>query len=157
MDSLRPSLAGATVLDLFAGQGRFSFASLEHGAVKAVMVEKNRDTARNLPSLRPKKLSPHLETHILCQDVWQFLKNPDGVLYDIIFADPPFPDWTSELEKNLFAALPAFCHPGTILLVKIPSAVLLSSHHPGFTLWKINHFGESQLAYFTYGKSENPS
>ena len=153
MDTLRPYLAGASILDLFAGHGRLAYAALENGAHRALLIEKNRTTAKELEDLRPKKLLKHQESRVLCQDVWTFLKVPGSDLYDIIFADPPFPEWSESFEKQLFAALPSFCHPGTILLVKIPSKVLISSHHPGFTLWKINHFGESQLAYFTYGKT----
>jgi len=153
MDTLRPYLAGASILDLFAGKGRFAYAALENGAEKALLVEKNRTTAQQLEGLRPKKLSAHHSSRVLCKDVWKFLESPHTVLYDIIFVDPPFSEWNESYEKKLFAALPERCHPGTILLVKIPSTVLISSHHPGFTLWKITYFGESQLAYFTYDKA----
>ncbi|NDC25061.1 MAG: hypothetical protein EBZ49_13180, partial [Proteobacteria bacterium] len=60
----------------------------------------------------------------------------------------------AQLEENLFQALGRFSKPNTILLVKYPKQVLLSSSHSGFKLWKINTFGESQLAYFTYGESQ---
>lgn len=153
MDTLRPYLPGALVLDLFAGQGRFSYAALSEGASSTTMIEKHPATARELSALRPKKLSSSQESRVLCQDVWLFLKKPAGALYDIIFVDPPFTDWTPSMEKELFQLLLGFAKPGTILLVKYPSEMLISSEHPGFSMWKINHFGESQLAYFTYGES----
>lgn len=151
MDTLRPHLPGATILDLFAGKGRFSFSALNEGAASATLVEKDTQTARELPTLRPRKLKPNQISHVLCQDVWKFLKQSKGALYDIIFVDPPFGDWTPEMQKDLFSMLIPFSKPGTILLVKYPSEMLISSEHPGFSLWKINHFGESQLAYFIYG------
>jgi 16S rRNA (guanine966-N2)-methyltransferase len=153
MDTLRPHLAGAKILDLFAGQGRFSYAALTEGASYACLVEKHPQTAKELNSLRPKKLASSQISEVLCQDAWKFLAHPTGDLYDIIFADPPFDDWTPLIEKDLFKHLLNFSKPGTILLVKYPAEMLISSEHPGFSMWKINHFGESQLAYFTYGES----
>jgi len=153
MDTLRPYLPGAKVLDLFAGQGRFSYAALTEGAAHATLVEKHPQSAKELASLRPKKLAPSQISHILCTDAWKFLARPTGELYDIIFVDPPFEDWTPKIEKELFAQVLSFSKPGTILLVKYPTEMLISSEHPGFSMWKINHFGESQLAYFTYGES----
>ena len=152
MDSLRPYLAGAKVLDLFAGQGRFAYAALLEGAKSATLVEKHRSTASALLGLRPKKIPSERTSLVLCQDVWTFLAKPSSDLYDVIFADPPFKHWNAELEKKLFISLPPFAKQGTILLVKYPSEMLISSEHPGFKLWKINHFGESQLAYFNYGE-----
>lgn len=154
MDTLRPFLAGAQVLDLFAGQGRFSFSALQEGASAALLIEKNPRTARELEGLRPKKIPQERKSTILRKDVWDFLDKPKGDLYDIVFADPPFQDWSAELEQRLFSLLAKFSKPGTILLVKYPKQMLLSSSHSGFKLWKINHFGESQLAYFTYGESQ---
>ncbi|NBT58421.1 hypothetical protein EBT16_06520 [bacterium] len=153
IDTLRPHIPGTNILDLFAGQGRFSYAALSEGASSATLIEKDPRTAKELQTLRPNKLKPDQASRVLCLDVWKFLKQPNGDLYDIIFADPPFDDWTASMEKDLFAKLLPFSKPGTILLVKYPSEMLISSEHPGFSLWKINHFGESQLAYFIYGES----
>ncbi|MFM8269050.1 MAG: RsmD family RNA methyltransferase, partial [Pseudomonadota bacterium] len=148
-----PHLPGSHVLDLFAGQGRFSYSALAEGAACATLVENNTVTARELSTLRPKKIPSSQESRVFCQDAWTFLAENSGDLYDIIFADPPFEDWNSQMETKLFNLVSHFCKPGTILLVKYPSEMLISSEHPGFSMWKINHFGESQLAYFTYGQS----
>lgn len=153
IDTLRSHLLGATVLELFAGQGRFSYAALLEGAQSSLMIEMHKDTARRLFALRPKKIPTDRVHQVLCQDVWKFLERPTGDLYDIIFVDPPFEDWNDDLEKKLFQSIIPFCHRGTILLVKYPSQMLLSSEHPEFKLWKINQFGESKLAYFSYGES----
>ena len=152
LDTLRPFLAGVKVLDLYAGQGRFAYGALLEGAQHAVLVEHNAVTARELRSLRSKKIPSDRISQILCQDVWSFLEQPSGDLYDVIFVDPPFEEFTSELATRLFLALKDFAHPGTILLVKTPSQMLLSTGDSEFKLWKITQFGEAQLAYFTYGQ-----
>lgn len=153
MDTLRPYLPGSKILDLFAGQGRFSYGALLEGAQSAILVEKHAPTAHSLLKLRPKKIPAERTSRVVCEDVWKFLDRDSTDLYDVIFADPPFRDWNEAFEKTLFQKLTAFSKRGTILLVKYPSEMLISSEHTGFKLWKINHFGESQLAYFNYGES----
>lgn len=153
IDTLRPHLQGASILDLFAGQGRFSYAALWEGAKSSVMIEKHKDTARRLSALRPKKIPLERTHQVICQDVWTFLEKPPTDLYDIIFVDPPFEDWNLELEKNIFKSVVPFCRVGTILLVKYPSQMLISNDYPGFRLWKLNQFGEATLAYFSYGEA----
>lgn len=151
IDTLRPHLFGATVLELFAGQARFSFEALLQGASSALLIEKNPQIARELKTKIPKKMPVEKRIEILCQDVWAFLNHPSSDLrFDIILADPPFPQWETLNQTEFFSLVTPFCKPGTIFLVKTPSRMLLSSVHPGFTLWKLTHFGESQFAYFLY-------
>lgn len=151
LDTLRPFLTGMKVLDLYAGQGRFGFGALLEGAQCAVLVEHDALTVRELRALRPKKIPTERMSQIICQDVWNFLSQPHPELYDVIFVDPPFEEMTSELVNRLFFSLKNFAHPGTILLVKTPSQMLISTDDTPFKLWKITQFGEAQLAYFTYG------
>lgn len=151
IDTLRPHLFGAHILELFAGQGRFSFAALAEGAVSTILIEKNKTLTKELKAHIPKKLGSDKNIEILCQDAWSFLSQPPRKMgFDIIFADPPFPQWDSLDQSHFFSLIGGFCKTGTIFLVKTPSRMLLSTVHPGFTLWKLTHFGESQFAYYLY-------
>lgn len=151
IDTLRPYLHQARILELFAGQGRFSIQALLEGASEALLVEKNSKTAKEIKARIPKKLPPGKKIEIVCQDVWIFLEKQENKHpYPIIFADPPFPLWEKIDQAQFFSLIQTFCEPGTIFLVKTPRRMLISTGHPGFTLWKMNHFGESQFAYFLY-------
>lgn len=151
IDTLRPHLFGARILEIFAGQGRFSFAALSEGAISTLLIEKNKTLAKELKNHVPKKLGSGKTIEILCQDAWTFLSSPPlAPDFDIIFADPPFPQWDTLDQSQFFSLIGHFCKSGTIFLVKTPSRMLLSSEHPRFALWKLTHFGESQFAYFLY-------
>jgi 16S rRNA (guanine(966)-N(2))-methyltransferase RsmD len=151
IDTLRPHLFGSRILELFAGQGRVSFAALSEGAISTLLIEKNKILAKELKNHIPKKLGSDKTIEILCQDAWTFLSSPPRAPgFDIIFADPPFPQWDKLDQSHFFSLIGHFCKSGTIFLVKTPSRMLLSSEHPRFSLWKLAHFGESQFAYFLY-------
>jgi len=175
-DTLRPYLADASVLDLYAGQGRFGLMTLEEGAASVVFVEKDKRHAAEL-----KRAVARYETKalVVTADVFAYLAK-NAQRFDLVFADPPFPDWSGDFASRLFsAALPHISPPG-IFLVKHPSRVLLSDcpsigkpkngerSSPAMTSakimmavpselqnWKSVAFGESTLAYFRYAPEQS--
>lgn len=86
---LAPSLAGARVLDLFAGTGALGIEAVSRGAAHAVLVEHDlgaaqalRDTAARLPG------GDALD--VVQADAMAWLHaQPEGA-FDIAFVDPPF-------------------------------------------------------------------
>lgn len=149
-DTLRPYLYGATVLDLFAGQGRFGRMALDEGARRATFVEKDRRTARELED----DVARYGESAIVaCDDAFRALAA--GGTYDICFADPPFASWDATFAAQLFAAVARCLKPGAIFLVKFPKRMVLSTTFSEFSFWKDSPFGESKLMYFRYGKSDD--
>lgn len=146
IDTLRPYLYGAKVLDLFAGQGRFGLAALEEGATLVRFVEKNRETARALTKSIPKGM----DGLVVPMDVLQYLDDaPADAKFDLIFCDPPFPLWEQEsLVNSLTQGMIQVASPDGILLVKHPSRVVLSARFQGYPLWKEKAFGESILYFF---------
>ena len=81
-------VAGARVLDLFAGTGALGLESLSRGAVSATFVE---DGAKALALIRANiaKMRAEGETQILRQDVRRLGPNP-GEGYGLVFLDPPY-------------------------------------------------------------------
>lgn len=152
IDSLRPWLAGSTVLDLFSGQGRFGTAALEEEAELVVFVEKDAKQAGEI-----KKTIARYGTRaeVRNQDAFSFLA-AGSAKFDVIFADPPFASWDEPFTGKLAAAVAQVARNGSIFLVKHPTRVVASRTFPGFTHWKSSEFGESQLLYFIYGQ-EKPS
>ena len=97
---LAPVISGARVLDLFAGSGALGIEALSRGAESCTFVEQNRGAVgvidENLRQLGFK------EGKVVQREVAAFLKAERGE-YDLIFADPPYPDGLSDPAGDLAA------------------------------------------------------
>ena len=84
-------LAGASVLDLFAGSGALGLEAISRGAAHADFCDKSRQAAmaieQNISSLQV-----GTRTRLLHMDWSQALRNLAGesARYDLIFLDPPY-------------------------------------------------------------------
>jgi 16S rRNA (guanine966-N2)-methyltransferase len=96
-------VAGARVLDLYAGSGALAIEALSRGARSAILVERNAKAAGVIEAnLRSARLTGGAVERV---DVERFLKREAerGRAYDLIFADPPYrkcsddPDVVSQL------------------------------------------------------------
>ena len=85
---LAPWLAGARVLDLFAGSGILAFEALSRGASRAVLVESDRQTARCL--LQTGAGLDGADFEVLPCDALAFLQSPGHGPFDLVFLDPPY-------------------------------------------------------------------
>lgn len=81
-------VAGARVLDLFAGTGALGLEALSRGAASVTFVD---DGAKALSLLRANvaKLRVEAETRILRQDARRLPPNPDAAC-SLVFLDPPY-------------------------------------------------------------------
>jgi 16S rRNA (guanine966-N2)-methyltransferase len=89
-------LAGARVLDLYAGSGALGLEALSRGAISATFVESDRAGAevvrRNAASLvAPGAQSDDARsTRLLAEPVERVLLRGADQLYDLVLADPPY-------------------------------------------------------------------
>jgi 16S rRNA (guanine966-N2)-methyltransferase len=93
------AIAGATVLDLFAGTGALGIEALSRGAVAATFVDADaRSVAAIKANLRATGLSE--QSRVVQADVFRFLADAPPAGVDIAFADPPyaFDDWPRLLD-----------------------------------------------------------
>jgi 16S rRNA (guanine966-N2)-methyltransferase len=85
----RRPLAGARVLDLFAGSGALGLEALSRGAAHTTFVEQAgaalRVVRENAAALR---LADRCT--LLRADALRFLASPPAAPYDVAFADPPY-------------------------------------------------------------------
>ncbi|NHB76373.1 16S rRNA (guanine(966)-N(2))-methyltransferase RsmD [Rhodobacter calidifons] len=81
-------VAGARVLDLFAGTGALGLEALSRGAVAVTFVD---DGAKALALIRANvaKMKAEGETRVLRQDARRLGANP-GAAHDLVFLDPPY-------------------------------------------------------------------
>ncbi len=146
IDTLRPWLDEARVVDLFAGQGRFGIEALEEAASHVTFIEKNLSLAKSLAKTVERFGT---KATVKNQDALDYLDSP-GDPFDILFADPPFALWTPEFSSKLIALAAKRSASAAIFLVKHPSRMLPSLAFQGFSHWKSTPFGESSLIYFRY-------
>ena len=83
---LQPQLAGARVLDLFAGSGALGVEALSRGAASALLVE--RDGAAQ--SALRRVLSDWVQGAELYAGDWRAALQAHAGPFDLIFLDPPF-------------------------------------------------------------------
>lgn len=84
--SLGDAVAGAAVLDLFAGVGSLGLEALSRGASSAVFVEWSRPA---VAILRENVETVGLGGEVVATDVLDFLERDDH-RYDLAFIDPPY-------------------------------------------------------------------
>jgi 16S rRNA (guanine966-N2)-methyltransferase len=100
--SMLGDVAGASVLDLYAGSGALGIEALSRGADSAVFVERD---AQAVAAIERNLAAVGVEATVVRQDVVRFLARADGA-FDLVFCDPPY-DSASRLAGQLADRLPA--------------------------------------------------
>jgi 16S rRNA (guanine966-N2)-methyltransferase len=85
---LAPHIAGARVLDLFAGSGALGFEALSRGAASATLVETDRAAAADLGAAAQR--FGLAQARIENRDALSMLRAAAPGSYDLVFMDPPF-------------------------------------------------------------------
>jgi 16S rRNA (guanine966-N2)-methyltransferase len=93
-------IAGARILDLFAGSGALGFEALSRGAAHVTFVESHRLTAAALKR-SAQTLALAERCTVIAAPAQRAVARLDG-RYDVIFADPPF---ASPYPAELFGYL----------------------------------------------------
>ena len=106
-------IAGARVLDLFAGTGALGLEALSRGAAEVVFVENGR-VGQRLISENIGKVRAEAQTQLMRNDATRLGAWP-AAPFDLIFLDPPY--GKSMGEAALAAALTGgWCAPGAMVV-----------------------------------------
>jgi 16S rRNA (guanine966-N2)-methyltransferase len=89
MSIVSPHLAGARVLDLFAGSGALGLEALSRGALSADFVEINPASIRALRA-NIERLGAGDAARLRRADALRFVDGIAAGSYDVAFADPPY-------------------------------------------------------------------
>ena len=82
-------LAGAEILDLFAGSGQLGIEALSRGAKHAVFIDQSKKSLEIVKeNLERTKLSPFAELHQNTAE--QYLQSAQEKQFNFIFLDPPY-------------------------------------------------------------------
>lgn len=110
---LQTRMAGARVLDLFAGSGALSFEALSRGAVEAVLCDRDREASR-IEKKNAETLGFDDRTEILMCDWKAALRRmrEEKRVFDIVFLDPPYR--MTDL-REVFSGLEGILHADSLV------------------------------------------
>jgi 16S rRNA (guanine966-N2)-methyltransferase len=142
---LQDRIAGANVLDLYAGSGNLGLEALSRGAHRAVLVECDRQALavlrRNIESLEAQ-----LHVQVVRTDALRYVAASHAVPFDLVLADPPY---DAGVEDALLDAMrgPVLSGGGCFVLQherrwRAPESV------PGLRLWRSKRFGDTVVDFF---------
>jgi 16S rRNA (guanine966-N2)-methyltransferase len=107
-------LAGADVLDAFAGSGALGLEALSRGAKNATFVERDR-VAQKIIGNNIALLQVGAQSKLIKSSVSQWVKSANQ-RFDIIFADPPYSDPQLSTVSVLFGLL----KPNGLMVLSYP-------------------------------------
>ena len=113
---LMPVLAGAQVVDVFAGTGALGLEAVSRGAAHAVLVERDAALAQSLRDTVA-RLSAQGSVEVAHGDALAWLGRQAAASFDVAFVDPPF---DADLWQPTLAALLPKLAQGAWLYVESP-------------------------------------
>jgi 16S rRNA (guanine966-N2)-methyltransferase len=137
--SMLGDVAGASVLDLYAGSGALGIEALSRGARSAVFVETDRDAVAAIR--RNLELMGAQQATVNRRDVLRFLAGPGGS-FDLVFVDPPY-DSAVRLAGPLSARLPAVLTEGARIVTESDKRMPLELSLP---LLRERTYGDTRIA-----------
>lgn len=145
---LGEAVAGARVLDLFAGTGALGIEALSRGAREAVFVE---DHPESLKVLRRNLESLDLgdRTRVLPVTVLSALKKlaVPGKKFDLVFLDPPYGgDQAAAALQGLAAA--GLMAPGASVVVEHGRRDQLPEAAGSLQRQELRRYGDTQVAFY---------
>jgi len=157
-NSLGARVAGARVLELFAGTGALSLECLSRGAASAMCIEKSPKHAEFIrTNARTASLDSALEVRV--QDVFTVLAQfaESGRQFDLILADPPYGEKNIGRRSTSFAQqllddphLPKLLAPGGRLVLGHTKRDTLDIVAPWKEVNLLKH-GDSLMRFFERG------
>lgn len=135
---LAPHLAGARVLDLFAGTGALGIEAASRGAAAVTLVEASRVAQRALEETLQRLALPSVR--LVAGDAMSFLAAGAGE-YDVIFLDPPF---AAGLQAPALDAIHRHGRlaPGGFCYVELPRSAPPPLLPPGWVTHRSGQAGE---------------
>jgi len=150
------SLAGARVLDLYAGSGAVGLEALSRGAEHVLLVEHGTRASR---VIRENIEAIGLPGAVLAADRVErvLARGPasagsqdgaEGGRYDVVFADPPYALADAEVSRVLsLLAGPGWLAPGALVIVERATRSGPVSWPEGFVPDRARRYGEATFWY----------
>jgi 16S rRNA (guanine966-N2)-methyltransferase len=147
VEAIRGGMAGATVLDLYAGSGAVGLEALSRGAADVLMVEADARAAR---VIKQNATALGLSGAQVVNDrVARLLARGRGDLAprDFVFADPPYRVTDDELTGVLTALAAEWLMPGALVAIERATRSGAPTWPPGYEPDRSRRYGEATLWY----------
>lgn len=141
------------VLDLFSGTGSLGLEAISRGAVSTVFVEKNHKSIMILEK-NIEKLRLTEEYSIRNQDVFGYLKQYQGEVFNVVMADPPFTEKIAH-EVALAVTKSKVLGPDSIFLIESSRHERIDEAYDDWFCWKKREFGDKNLSIFLKKESRD--
>ncbi|VAW82862.1 16S rRNA (guanine(966)-N(2))-methyltransferase [hydrothermal vent metagenome] len=137
---LQAWVSGSRCLDMFAGSGVLGFESLSRGAHSVVFID---EQARVVARLRDQAQSLEaLNVEVVRSSAIQWLKQKPGLLFDIIFIDPPY---GKDLIADILQDVVAHCSSSARIYIEAEKALDEAVLPSG---WAIEKSKQAASVYF---------
>jgi 16S rRNA (guanine966-N2)-methyltransferase len=135
---LQFDIAGAVVIDLFAGSGGLGFEAASRGARQVFMVEKDHRVANQLQ--QNVALLDADNITVLTTDALQLMQSPSSLpsQWDIVFVDPPFNLGLASQSLEQLSQLPQLS-PETLVYLETEATLTLPQLAQWHTLIEKRH------------------
>lgn len=141
---LQPYVAGAKVLDLYAGSGALGLEALSRGAEQACFVEQDKRLAKAIGE-HIALLGASANVSLMAVGDW-FVQRHAPV--DLVFLDPPYPlkSWSADLQRLASGCLKA----GALVYTEQPSQTAPFELPAGFSVLKERTAGHVRFMLLQY-------
>ena len=147
ISSMAGSLAGARVLDLYAGSGAVGLEALSRGAEHVLLVEHG---ARAAGVIRENIEAIGLPGAVLATGTVErvLTSGPEGDRYDVVFADPPYALADASVSRVLsLLAGRGWLAPGALVIVERATRSGPPDWPEGFMSARTRTYGEATFWY----------
>ena len=142
------SLAGLHAADLYAGSGAVGLEALSRGAESVLLVESD---ARAVEIIRANIAAVGLPGARVRQErVERVLARPADDMFDLVFADPPYPVSEAAVTEML-ARLSGWLSADALIVVERATRSGPFEWPPGYARGKSRRYGEATFWYGWYG------
>lgn len=146
LESQLGSLTGLRFLDLYAGTGAVGLEAVSRGAGVLTSVESDRRTAR-LVGDNARSLGFH-KAEVVTLPVVRALGQHPRAPYDVVFADPPYPMGSEEVEQMLGLLVEhGWVASGSLLVLERSARSVEPTWPKGLVRERSKEYGETVLWY----------
>lgn len=142
-NSLGDKIDGTIVLDAFAGSGSVGFEALSRGARHVTFLERDRIAGKVIDK-NIETLGCGEDVRLIRASVAAWSENNTDMLFDVIFADPPYHDPQFSTVSRLFSHL----KPGGLMILSHPGKGEVPHGTMGIVVVDNRRYGNANLTFF---------